>query len=132
MAAEKELIGVWRLVSQAYLSADGSTSEGPLGAGAEGLLIYSEQGYMSVGLMRTAGPPVSGSGPGKVPVTYMGYSGHWRLADDVMVHEVEIASHSRIVDTRQTREVRLDDDRLTLRERLDESPRYFVLTWRRL
>lgn len=129
MTTEQELIGVWELVDQTYLGADGATREGPLGPRAEGLLIYGEHGYMSVGLMRAAGAPTGG--PGGVPVTFMGYSGRWWLADEAMVHEVVVASHARIVDTRQVRELRLEGDRLTLRERLDESPRYLVLNWRR-
>lgn len=109
------------------LDADGTTTTGPLGAGASGLLIYDERGYMSVGLMRTD-PGPDGPEPGGRPV-FMGYSGRWRLADDVVVHEAEVGSHGRVVGTEQVRELRLDDGRLVLRERLDESPRCFVLTW---
>ncbi|MDT3442575.1 MULTISPECIES: lipocalin-like domain-containing protein [unclassified Pseudofrankia] len=128
MLSVADLTGAWRLTSHYFLGAEGSTSEGPLGAGAAGLLVYDADGYISVGLMRTVGGPHQAAGPAAF---YMGYSGRWRLAGGMLVHEVEISSHPHIVDTTQVREAHLDDDELILRERLDETPRYFVLRWRR-
>lgn len=125
MLSEEDLVGVWRLTSHYYLNGDGSTDEGPLGAQANGLLIYDASGYISVSLMRADGS----SGPDEPAVAYMGYSGRWQLATGVVVHEVEVSSHPRIVNTAQIREVRVDHNGLTLRERIDETPRYFVLHW---
>lgn len=131
MLSEKDLIGTWRLISHFYFHEDGSTSEGPLGIRADGLLIYDAHGYMSVGMMRTDPVIDNGSASSRPPVTYMGYSGRWRLTNSTVVHEVEISSHFRIVKTKQIREARLNDDRLILRECLDGSPWHFVLNWRR-
>lgn len=128
MFSEKELVGAWRLVSFFHLDKDGATHEGPLGPHVDGILIYDPQGYMSVGLMRVDEPPDSPSRP----TAYMGYSGRWQLADHHVVHEVAVSSHSRIVHTAQVREVQAEGDRLVLRERIDESPRYLVLTWQRV
>jgi hypothetical protein len=126
---EKDLIGAWRLVTHFYLDEDGSVTEGQLGASADGLLIYDMHGFMSVGLMRN--DHATDPEPEKPPVTFMGYSGRWRLKDTTVVHEVLVTSHSRILNTQQIREIQLDGGRLVLREYLGGSPRYFVLIWRR-
>lgn len=127
MFSEQELVGAWRLVSIIHLDEDGDTHEGPLGPCADGILIYDPSGYMSVGLMRVGEPPDSPT----PPTTYMGYSGRWQLADQHVIHEVAVSSHSRIVHTTQVRELQAEGDRLVLRERIDDSPRYLVLTWQR-
>ncbi|MET8809112.1 lipocalin-like domain-containing protein [Streptomyces sp. NPDC004546] len=126
--SEERLVGSWRLVAHFFLAEDGSTRPGPCGEHAEGLLIYDGHGYMSAALMRTARPVADGPG---TPVGYMGYSGRWRVAGGRVIHEVLVGSHPRIVGTEQVREARLDNGRLTLRERLGEAPRSLVLQWRR-
>ncbi|MEV6118491.1 lipocalin-like domain-containing protein [Streptomyces sp. NPDC052109] len=124
----ESLVGSWRLVAHFYLAEDGSTRPGPCGEHAEGLLIYDGRGYMSAALMRTGRPAADGSG---TRAGYMGYSGRWRVAGDRVVHEVLVSSHPRVVNTEQVREARLENGRLTLRERLGGAPRSLVLQWRR-
>lgn len=133
MLSEADLIGVWQLVSNMDVDEDGATSEGPLGAHPKGLLIYGVHGYMSVCMMRTGRSSGSGSEPGRLPTTYMGYSGTWWLADGMVVHEVEVSSHLHMVNTRQIREVVLDDDRLTLYATalIGGRPKRRVLSWQR-
>lgn len=140
MLSEKDLIGVWRLISSLNVDEDGAISEGPLGPDPEGLLIYDAHGYMSVSMMRgetglsaDAHSGVAGSGPRRPPTTYMGYSGTWRLVGEAVVHEVEVSSHRHMVNTKQLREAVLDGDRLTLRAQTllgGQSVRR-VLSWRR-
>lgn len=128
MLAEGDLVGVWRLDSHHYLNGDGSTDEGPLGERPDGMLIYEARGYVSVAMMRTEDGPRT-DGP---VVRYMGYSGCWRVSDDLVIHEVAVSSDPRIVNTAQIREALLDHDGLTLRRRIDETPRYIVLRWQRI
>jgi hypothetical protein len=135
MLSEKDLVGAWRLLSHCYLNDDGSTSEGPMGDHADGLLIYHEDGYMAASLMRTE-PVTSENGsppPSYLGSTddYLGYSGRWHLRDDTVVHQVFIASHPRAANTEQVREVRLDDGDLRLLRRLDGPHDYVVMDWRR-
>lgn len=127
MCSEKELIGTWHLVSMYHLDKNGAIHDGPLGADVDGILMYDPQGYMSVSLMRVGERADNDS----QPTTYMGYAGRWRLSDHHVIHEVAVGSDSRIVHTAQVREVEAAGNRLVLRERLDESPRYLVLTWQR-
>ncbi|NDZ79373.1 lipocalin-like domain-containing protein [Streptomyces sp. SID10853] len=139
MLSEKDLVGVWSLVSHHYLNTDGSTSEGPLGPRADGLLIYHPDGYMAASMMRTRDATESGGVEASTPSAaylgsvddYLSYSGRWQVRDGVVVHEVSIGSHARVINTRQVREVILRDEFLTLRRCLDETSQYVVMDWRK-
>ncbi len=50
------LVGTWRLVSWENRSTDGTVSH-PLGRDAVGLIIYTDDGYMSVAMMRADREP---------------------------------------------------------------------------
>ncbi|MFJ8933008.1 lipocalin-like domain-containing protein [Streptomyces sp. NPDC102364] len=120
-----DLIGAWRLVSFEELDDDtGATSEGPLGAGPCGRLIYTRDGHVSVNMMR-------GADPGPVP--YMGYAGTWRLDGSRVVHRIEVTARPDWVGTEQSRKATLEDGRLTLwAETHIEGVRHRrVLVWRR-
>ena len=136
MLREEDLTGVWRLKDLFYLDDGGSTSEGPLGPRADGLLIYHADGYMAASLMRTE--PLSGQ-HGSPPETYLGsaddylgYSGRWQLRGDVVVHQVAIGSHRRVVNTEQVRDVRMHGDVLRLQRHLGSPHSYVVMDWRRV
>ena len=133
MLSEADLIGVWKLISNLGLDEGGIVSEGPLGPHPKGLLIYDGRGYMSVSMMRTGRLNDAGSGPVQPSTFYMGYSGTWRLVNDVIVHEVEVSSHPHMVNTKQIREAVLGDDRLTLYATALIGGRLArrVLSWRR-
>jgi hypothetical protein len=135
MLSEKDLVGVWRLVALFYLEDDGSTSEGPLGNQADGLLIYHEYGYMAVGMMRTEPLTNEDGSPSATYLgssdSYLGYAGRWHLRDGVVVHEVAIGSHPRVVNTEQIREVQLNAGCLRLRRRLGGPHDYIVMDWQR-
>lgn len=136
MLSEKDLAGSWRLVSHFYLEDDGSTSEGPLGEQAAGLLIYHGDGYMAASLMRTEQPGGQDGAPSEAYLgstdDYLGYSGRWHLRDDVVVHKITIGSHRRVVNTEQIREVLMRDDILRLRRRLGSPHAYVVMDWQRV
>jgi hypothetical protein len=136
MLSEKDLAGVWRLVDHYYLEDDGSTSAGPMGRQADGLLIYHDDGYMSASLART--DPVT-SEDGSPPPSYLGstddylgYCGRWQLRDDTVVHQVLIGSHPRVANTEQVRKVEVNEDgQLRLLRRLGGPHDYVVMDWRR-
>jgi hypothetical protein len=133
MLSEADLIGVWRLISHLNVEEDGATSEGPLGPYPKGILIYDEKGHMSVSMMRTDCANGASSGQAKPPTTYLGYSGRWRLMNGTVVHEIEVSSHLYMVNTKQIREVVLDNNRLTLYAtiRIGERVQRRVLKWLR-
>lgn len=135
MLSEKDLAGSWRLVAHYYLEEDGSTSEGPMGDQADGLLIYHDDGYMAASLMRTK--PLNNEDGGRSPSylgsidDYLGYSGRWRLHEDTVVHEVVIGSQPRVVNTEQVRQVSLENGELRLLRHLGGPHDYVVMDWRR-
>lgn len=137
-----DLIGVWRLVSCLDITEAGNTAEGPLGTTPRGLLIYDPHGYMSVSMMRSDHEDGSGERFGAITdairtapdMSYMGYSGKWRLADGpVVAHEVEVSAHPHMVGTEQIREVVLEGDQLTLYGTavISERPLRRMLNWQR-
>ncbi|MDQ1050682.1 lipocalin-like domain-containing protein [Streptomyces sp. V4I2] len=123
----EEVVGVWRLASYTEVDEDGTTAAGPLGEAPAGLLIYTADGHVAVSMMKTGDTPAL--------ETYMGYSGHWRLAGDRMTHRVLVSAHPRMAGTEQLRRVALDGDTLTLRGTAvtpvgGRAPER-LLTWRR-
>lgn len=105
-----DLVGVWRLVEYHELDEAGTASEGPLGPAPEGLLIYAQDGWVSVSMMRGPSDPPAADGA----ETFMGYTGRWWLKGDQVVHEVLVSAHPGQVNTAQVRDVVLDGDDLTL------------------
>jgi len=123
----EEVVGVWRLASYTEVGEDGGTVPGPLGEAPAGLLIYTADGHVAVSMMKTGDSPAL--------ETYMGYSGHWRLAGDRMTHRVQVSAHPRMAGTEQIRRVTLDGETLSLRGTAvtpvgGRAPER-VLTWRR-
>lgn len=103
----QDVVGVWRLVSYTEAGEDGAPVAGPLGGAPEGLLVYTADGHVAVSMMKT--------GDGPAPESYMGYSGHWRLAGDEMTHEVVVSAHPAMAGSSQARRVALDGGLLSLR-----------------
>jgi hypothetical protein len=124
----QDVVGVWRLASYVQIGPDGAVLEGPLGAAPDGLLIYTGDGHVAVGMMPTGGGPAA--------ETYMGYSGRWRLSGDRMTHEVLVSAHPAMAGSRQVRTAELAGGVLTLRGSAvlpaDGVAAERVLTWRRV
>jgi lipocalin-like protein len=123
-----DLAGVWRLVSYYDLDDDGLRSEGPLGPDPRGLLIYGDDGFLSVNMMR---PDAT-----SVQIAYLGYAGTWRRSDDdetELVHRIEVCSNPVWADTEQTRRMSFDGELLTLTGTaiVAGRPQNRLLTWRR-
>ena len=119
----ERLIGAWSLVSFESRLPDGRTSS-PLGRGAQGHIVYSDNGIVSVNLSR--GDRVAG-GSGlfqfrsddeiaAVARGYMAYSGHFEVDEERAVarHRFELCIDPALVGTLQERHVRFFDDKLEL------------------
>ncbi len=107
-----DLPGVWRLTAFDDLGPADERLEGPLGPDPRGLLIYCDDGHMSVSIMRTTGstrPPSTVS-----PLDFMGYAGTWSVDGERVVHHVAITHTPQLKDNDQIREARLDGERLSL------------------
>ena len=118
------LIGTWRLISWENHSANGQISY-PLGQDAVGYIIYTQDGYMSVAIMRpnreefSSGDLLGGTRVEKARAaeTYVSYCGRYEFRGDVVIHYVELSLFPNWVGTEQERLVELSGNRLILSTR---------------
>jgi Lipocalin-like domain len=116
------LRGAWRLVAWRRIGADGAVSY-PIGADAQGQLIYAENGRMAVQLMAAGRPELATGDPlgGDVAdraaaySTYLAYFGTYELAGDTVVHYVDGCLFPNWSDDKQIRPFTIDGDELVLR-----------------
>ncbi len=115
------LLGTWRLVSCETRAQDGAVDH-PLGRDAVGLLIYTDDGHMSVSIARAVRRPfadgdlLGGTGEEKAGAveTYISYCGRYERRAGSVVHHVEMSLFPNWTGRDQERRVELHGDRLTL------------------
>ncbi|MDW5376461.1 lipocalin-like domain-containing protein [Halomonas sp. HP20-15] len=115
-----DLAGHWRLVRFVYRWPDGRELA-PLGDAA-GQLCYlldddAAPGRMAVQVVARDRPPFDMTSEASLAAHFrsgFAYGGQWTLEGDQVHHDVDLASLVFWEDTRLTRTVRLQDDRLTL------------------
>jgi Lipocalin-like domain len=118
------LVGTWRLVSWENRSADGTISY-PLGRDAVGLIVYTDDGHMSVAIMRADREPfaaedlLGGTSKEKARAaeTYVSYSGRYVFRGDRVIHHVELSLFPNWTGVEQERLVEVTGKRLILRTR---------------
>jgi hypothetical protein len=116
-----KFLGSWKLASWRISGTDGAWRY-PLGADAQGLLVYAPDGYMFAALMAADRPdflgsdPLSGSAQECLTAMrgYHTYCGRYRLEDDRVVHKVEMCLCPNLLGSEQVRYYRFDGDRLIL------------------
>jgi hypothetical protein len=115
------LIGTWRLISWENRSLDGRISY-PLGKDAAGYIMYSEDGYMFVAIMRpdrvkfAAGDLLGASTEERAHAaeTYVSYCGRYEFQGDSVIHHVELSLFPNWAGLDQERRVEVTGNRLTL------------------
>jgi hypothetical protein len=123
MTLETDLLGTWDLESYVEKSFDGSPLRYPFGEDANGRLIYSSDGWMSVQLM-AARRPLFASGDWfqgtaeelSAAANYVGYSGRFTV-DEVartVCHIVDISFFPNWIGQVQIRQVTLDSNYMRL------------------
>jgi hypothetical protein len=137
---EDRLVGAWQLQHWQVVYEDGTTTE-PFGPGAEGLLLYTADGWMSACIMAADRTPLSFGNPREAPEFeraaafdgYFSYAGRWRIRDRRVQHEVTVALNPGLVGTLQLRDAQLMERELTLsaEESARGGTRLHRLTWRR-
>lgn len=136
----RRLVGAWRLVRWFITYEDGRVTE-PLGPGAEGLLVYTADGWMSAELMAAGRPRLSRRNPRSASDderagafdTYFAYCGRWRIEGDAVEHHVTLSHNPALVGTVQTRRIEMEAQDLTLsaEESVTGGLRVHRLQWRR-
>lgn len=135
----RRLVGTWQLVRWFITYEDGSVTE-PLGPAAEGLLVYTEDGWMSAALMAAGRQRLTRRNPREAPVaeraaafdTFFAYSCRWRVVGDSVEHSVTLSHNPALVGTVQVRRIQMRGRQLTLsaREPVAEGVRVHRLQWR--
>jgi hypothetical protein len=138
---KNELIGTWRLVSFEIKSADGQITY-PFGQAPVGYILYSEDGYFCVAIMRANRPPfaggdmLAGSREEKAAAaeTYLSYCGTYEIRGDTAVHHVEVTLFPNWVGAEQERMLEKNGDQLLMSTPpllMDSKPQVLHITWER-
>jgi hypothetical protein len=116
-----DLEGSWQLVQWRRIAPDGTVSY-PLGADAEGLLVYTGDGRMSVVMTRADRTSIEGGDPLGGPVeeraaaysSCLAYAGTYEREGDTVVHRVGSSLYPNWSDTVQPRTIVQRDGQLVL------------------
>ena len=138
------LIGAWALQSYAARSIDGSELIYPLGVDAQGIIMYTPDGYMSAQLMRSGRPRFSGDDMQLAPEHelaaaasgYLTYAGPYSVVGDGLIaHHVEVSLLPNWIGGTQYRAARLSGSVLELSPPepllIDGQHRNLRLVWHR-
>ena len=139
----KQLAGVWHLVSSEFRTSSENVIY-PMGEDAQGLVIFSESGYMSAQLMRknrplfAAGDQASGT-PEEIQAALQGYVAYYGSCEVNVEHktlttQVEGSMYPNWVGGEQVRFYELTDSQLILKTTpisFGEEKFTGILTWER-
>jgi hypothetical protein len=106
----KKLAGAWALVYFELESSDGNISY-PLGKDAEGSIFYTEDGFVSVNIMRKGRDSIMQKGKDQtnewrwLDLPYLAYSGKYILEEDelAITHWVEVGLYPEWIGQAQYR-----------------------------
>jgi hypothetical protein len=116
-------VGAWRLVSSEHRQDNGKVTY-PLGQSAQGLILYTSEGYMSAALMDPRRPEFrspelyGGTDQEKIAAMtgYVHYAGRFEVRDQFVIHHVDVSLFPNWIGTAQQRYFRFfDKDKLELR-----------------
>jgi hypothetical protein len=115
--AAADLIGAWRLEAWSLIYEDRRAPEFPLGADAQGMIIYTAGGEVSATIMRagrSATPPASDTDRATAYAESFAYAGRYVMRDGTVYHTIELATNPVLIGITTTRNIDLEGDRLTL------------------
>jgi hypothetical protein len=123
-----EILGSWELLT--FQARDTATGEirHPLGAQPRGLILYTDDGFMSAQL--------APSGEGAEIGDYIAYSGPFHVDEEASTvrHDVRMATMPDLLAQPQLRHVQLEPGRLTLSATMTDdagATTHSILAWRR-
>lgn len=142
MIEQQQLVGTWQLESWSIGYEDREAISNPFGEEPRGLLIYSDDGWMSASICRRerALLPANES-PRKLADavlaaaygSYFHYAGRYRIVAGDVVHYVSQSLNPNFPGTEQLRHAELDGDTLVLsgKDEINSVMRYHTLVWHR-
>lgn len=147
-STDNPLLGTWHLVRWDIGYGDGRTPTLPFGAGATGLILYSNDGTMSACIARAPRARLSSDSVRSAPEaeqvaafeSYFQYAGPYVIrgvpGQQQVTHYVTHALNPNFVGTEQVRDITFADDGSLTLSASDTSPgtsfaRHHRLVWRR-
>ncbi len=117
-----DLAGAWKLVAWRRIAGDGTVTH-PLGDDADGLLVYTSGGRMTVQLSAADRPkletedPLGGEAAARAGAysTYLAYFGRYEVEGDTVTHRVDVSLFPNWSGAEQSRPFTCDDSELVLR-----------------
>ncbi|MFT6286641.1 MAG: hypothetical protein ACJA09_001391 [Alcanivorax sp.] len=143
MITKQDLVGSWALESWSISYSDRQEVSAPYGENPQGLLLYSEEGWMSAAINREdrARFP-DGVSPRAMPPeplaeaygSYFHYAGRYRVSGGDIIHTVAQSLNPNFPGSEQLRHAELNSHILVLRgeDQAGGTTRSHALAWRRL
>lgn len=140
---QTSLLGTWKLLSWTVSDSTGDTISEPFGASPEGLLVYTEAGWMSAAICRSnrelfpARQSLRSVEPGLLAqayTSYFHYAGPFSVGERSVTHSVAMSHNPNFVGTQQVRQFVFSDNGLTLsgEETFGKQTRKHQLQWQRV
>lgn len=137
------LLGTWKLLSWTVTDSSRETISEPFGASPEGLLVYTEAGWMSAAICRrkrslfSVGQSLRSVEPGLLAqayTSYFHYAGPFSVGEKSVTHTVAMSHNPNFVGTQQVRQFVFSENGLTLsgEETFGEQARKHQLQWQRV
>lgn len=143
-AVRRRLLGAWRLVAWQITTAGRASA--PFGTEADGLIVYTDDGWMNASIARAGRAPLSAPSVRQAPVaeqcaafeSYFNYAGpfelRWVDGAPHVAHRVQFSLNPNFVGSEQLRRIHFDgEQRLSLSadEPVAAGLRQHRLDWRR-
>ena len=143
MISKEDLQGSWQLESWTIGYSDRDDFTYPYGEDPQGLLLYTNDGWMSASIARHERAPLPEDVSfRKIPdelradafASYFHYAGRYRVVDGDVIHYVSQSLNPNFPGTEQVRHAELDGQTLVLsgKDQAGEVVRFHSLVWHRL
>lgn len=142
MISKQDLLGAWRLESWTVGYSDRDDFSYPYGEDPQGLLVYSDDGWMSACIARNDRAlfadnvnyrKVPDADKGQAFSSYFHYAGRYRVLEGDVIHYVTHSLNPNFPGSEQLRHAELDGLTLVLsgKDQVGEVTRFHSLVWHR-
>ena len=143
MISNEELNGAWQLESWTIGYSDRDDFTYPYGEDPQGLLLYTDDGWMSASISRkerallpqdVSFRKLPDEARAEAFASYFHYAGRYRVVDGDVVHYVTQSLNPNFPGTEQLRHAELDGQTLVLsgKDQVGEVTRFHSLVWHKL
>ncbi len=143
MITKDDLVGTWQLESWSIGYSDRDDVSSPYGEDPRGLLLYTDDGWMSASICRrererlpedVSFRKLPDASKAEAFSSYFHYAGPYRVEDGDVIHYVTQSLNPNFPGTEQLRHAELDGDTLVLtgKDSAGAVTRFHTLVWHRV